>query len=392
MALNILKQLSKTFLHTKKAKDKCVPSFDLNKEIYAQFKHFRLPLILIQTIFVIGTAGYMLIDDFSMIDAIYQTGITFTTVGFGEIAPISNGGRLFTLFLIIFGFGIFTLSTTILIKVIVNGKLLELYKERDMLYKIARLKDHFVVFYHNEYTVQLTKQFRYNHIPFVVVDPREDLEKIAKQHKYPYFVKGQAFIEDTLLKSHLSSAKGVVSLSKQTSDNIALIASVKLYEKEIQRDTPFLIICNADNESDIIKLKKLGANKVIAPPILMAKRISAVAVHPDMENVLEEFLYKKDTPIDLEEIVLDESSWAIGTKLQDLKLRDKFKVSIVGISTQDNKFIDMPKGDCVIPQNAKLVLIGKQESVFKAKKILSQSKPPAYIKNAQTPKQKPSKG
>jgi len=87
--------------------------------------------------------------------------------------------------------------------------------------------------------------------------------------------------------------------------------------------------------------------------------------------------------------VLDESSWAVGTKLQDLRLRDKFKVSIVGISTQDKRFIDMPKGDCVIPQNAKLVLIGNQESVFKAKKILSQSRPPAYIKNTLTPKQKP---
>jgi len=375
----LIKTLNKAFTPNKTKKE-CTPGFDLDKEIYAQFKHFRLPLILIQIIFIVGTAGYMIIDDFSMSDAIYQTGITFTTVGFGEIAPISNGGRLFTLFLIIFGFAIFTLSTTILIKVIINGKLLELYKERNMLYKIARLKDHFVVFYHNEYTIQLTKQFRQNHIPFVVIDPRDDLEEVAKKYKYPYYVKAQAFSEEAFLKSHLASAKGIISLSKETSENITLVASVKLYEQEINKEEPFLIICNADNDGDVEKLKKLGANKVIAPPTLLAKRISAVAVHPEMENVLEEFLYRKDTPIDLEEVTLNDDSWVIGKPLKALQLRDKLKVSVVCISSKGGKFEDMPNGDCIIPKNSKLFLIGKESSVLKAKKILAQSTTPAYVK------------
>ena len=150
------------------------PEFSLDKEIYSQFKHFRLPLILLQLIMIIGTVGYMIIDDFPILDAIYQTGITFTTVGFGEINEISQAGRLFTITLIIFGFLIFTLSITALIQVLVKGKFLDLYKERDMLYKIARLRNHFVIFNHNEYSIQLANQFKQNHIPFVIVDPRED--------------------------------------------------------------------------------------------------------------------------------------------------------------------------------------------------------------------------
>ena len=85
------------------------PEFNLNKEIYSQFKHFRLPLILLQLIMMIGTIGYMVIDDFPILDAIYQTGITFTTVGFGEVNKISEAGRLFTITLIIFGFLVFCL-------------------------------------------------------------------------------------------------------------------------------------------------------------------------------------------------------------------------------------------------------------------------------------------
>ena len=179
---NIKKALGWEYRNTK-------PEFDLDREIYSQFKHFRLPLILLQILMMVGTIGYMVIDDFPILDAIYQTGITFTTVGFGEVGKISEAGRLFTITLIIFGFLVFTLSITALMQVLVQGNLLELYKERNMLYKIARLRNHFVIFNHNEYSIQLARQFKQNHIPFVVVDPRDDLEKVAHEHKYPYLSK-----------------------------------------------------------------------------------------------------------------------------------------------------------------------------------------------------------
>ncbi|MCK5111332.1 MAG: NAD-binding protein [Arcobacteraceae bacterium] len=366
---NIKKALGWEYRNTK-------PEFDLDREIYSQFRHFRLPLILLQTIMMIGTLGYMIIDDFSILDAIYQTGITFTTVGFGEISNISPAGRLFTITLIIFGFLIFTLSITALIQVLVKGKFLDLYKERDMLYKIARLRNHFVIFNHNEYSIQLAKQFRENHIPFVVVDPRDDLEEIAKNNNYPYYVKEETYSENAFLKSHLSSAKGVISLSKHIADNITIIASVRLYEKELGRNHPFLVICNAETQHDVNRLKKLGADKVVAPPALMAKRVSAMAIRPDMENVLEEFLYKKDTPIDMEEITINEDSWLIGHRLKEAHLRDKLKVSIIGITKNDGKFIQMPKGSTHIDGGCKLLVVGNQIGIGKARIMINLTERP----------------
>jgi len=356
------------------------PEFDLDKEIYSQFKHFRLPLILLQVIMMVGTIGYMVIDDFTILDAIYQTGITFTTVGFGEVAPISPAGRLFTVTLIIFGFLIFTLSITTLIQVVVRGKFLDLYKERTMLYKIARLRNHFVIFNHNEYTVQLAEQFKQNHIPFVIVDPTDELEEIASKNNYPYYVNEETYTERAFLKSHLSSAKGVISLSKNIADSITIIASVRLYEKELGRTNPFLIICNAESKKDIERLKKLGANKVVAPPELMAKRVSAMAIRPDMENVLEEFLYKKDTPIDMEEIYVNDDSWFINQSIQDAHLRDKIKVSIIGITEESGKFIQTPKGITKVQKGCKLLVIGDQSGIAKAKRLINRKvKPKEFI-------------
>lgn len=351
------------------------PEYDLNSEIYSQLKPFRLPLVLVQILMIVGTIGYIVIDDFNILDAIYQTGITFTTVGFGEVAPISPGGRFFTVTLIIFGFALFTLSTAVLIEAVVKGKLFDLLKERRMLYKIARLRYHFVLFYHNEYTAQLARQFKQAHVPFVVVDPSENIEEIAKEHGYPYFVKDEPYKESAFLKSHLSSAKGAITLSKNISDNITLIASVRLYESELGRK-PFLIISNAETQNDKIRLKKLGADKVVATPSLMAKRVSAMAVRPDMENVLEEFLYKPDTPIDMEEILIHEDSWFVDKELKCLKLRDMLKVSVIGVTEKSGRFVQMPKGTMLVKANSKLLVVGSQSGIAKAKRLIGLKETP----------------
>jgi voltage-gated potassium channel len=241
---------------------------------------------------LVGTLGYMIIDHFPLMDAIYQTGITFTTVGFGEIHPISDAGRIFTITLIIFGFVVFSIAVGIIAEVIKRGEFQKIHKERRMLYEIARLKHHFVVCYHNDFTIQVTRQLRANHVPFVVVDPREDLEEIAKKYHYPYFVGEEPHTEAGILKSHLSSAKGVITLADNIADNIATGASARLYEKESGRRRKYLIIANAKGFEDEQKLLKLGADKVVTATKLMAQRITAMAVRPDMENLLQEFLYK----------------------------------------------------------------------------------------------------
>ena len=356
------------------------PQYDLNPLIYSQLKPFRLPIILIQAIMMIGTLGYVYIEDYSIMHAIFQSAYTLTNTGFGALneSNFSNLGIVFTVTLMFAGFAILYMSIGIVIDVIANGTLIALSKERRMLYKIARLRRHFVICYHNEYTAQLARQFRENHVPFVVVDPSDDLEQIAKENGYPYFVKEEPYKEVAFLKSHLSSAKGAISLSKNISDNITLIASVRLYEKELGRN-PFLIISNAETQNEKIRLQKLGADKVVATPSLMAKRVSAMAIRPDMENVLDEFLYKRDTPIDMEEVFVKDTSWVVNRELQELHLRDRLKVSIIGITEEKGKFIQMPKGTTIINANCKLLLVGSQKGIARARKIINLTKQPEDI-------------
>ena len=151
-----------------------------------------------------------------------------------------------------------------------------------------------------------------------------------------------------------------------------------MYEKELGR-SPFLIISNAETQNEKIRLQKLGADKVVATPSLMAKRVSAMAIRPDMENVLDEFLYKRDTPIDMEEVFVKDTSWVVNRELKDLRLRDILKVSIIGITEEKGKFIQMPKGTTVINANCKLLLVGSQKGIARAKKIINLTTQPQEI-------------
>ena len=374
--MNLLSRIRK-FLHWEVTPK---PNVKLLPEVYPHLKAFRLPLIFTVLTMMIGTIGYVVIDDFKLMDAIYQTGITFTTVGFGEMAPVSDAGRIFTITLIIAGFAIFSSAIGILVAELNRGHIVAILKERRMLYKIARLKKHFVVCYHNDYTLEVTKELRKNHIPFVVIDPREEIHEWAQEHNYPTYLKAEPHAELTMLKAHLASAKGLITLSDSMADNIALIASVRLFEKEHKLPRPYYIISSAELISDVEKLKKLGADTVVSPTKLTAQRVSAMAARPDMENLLEEYLYKSDNPIDMQEIEVQKYSWAVLKKLKETHLRQITNISVVGITKKDGKFISMPKGDVLITSECKLLVIGTQADIATTKNLLKKRDKPKELR------------
>lgn len=366
------------FLHWEKSSK---PDIDLSGELYEQLKPFRFPLILIQLGLIIGTLGYVVLEDYTLMEAFFQTSYTFTTTGFGALKESEFNGLtiIFTSMLMLAGSAVLTFSVVSIIDVLNRGKLIAIIKERRMIYRVARLKNHFVVCYHNEYTIQLADQFREAHIPFVVVDPSPDLEGLAQRHRYPYYINEDPHTEIAMLKSHLSSARGVITFSKNIADNIAQIASVRLFEKELGR-RPFYIISSAENAEDVEKLKKLGSDTVVSATRLMAQRVSAMATRPDMENLLEQFVYKKDTPLDLEEVIVPKSSWLVLKKLKEAHFREVTRVSVVGITQKDGKFITMPTGDTLITSECKLLMIGTSSGIRMTKKLLMKREKPEELK------------
>lgn len=352
----------------------------LGDELYAQLKPFRIPLILLQLFIIFGTIGYLLLEDYDLMQAFFQTTYTFTNTGFGSLNEkhFSTLTIIFTAILMISGAGIVTFSVAFTLSIFNNSNLINLIKEQNMIYNISRLNNHYVICYHNEHTIELSKQFRESQIPFVVVDNTPDFELAARTHKYPYYIIGDPYRQVSMLKAHLSSAKGVVTFSPNIAENIALIASVRLFEKELNRQ-PYYVIANANTQEETDKLKKLGCDFVVSASRLLAQRISAMAIRPDMENLLEQFLYKRNTQLDLEEIVVPRYSWLVLRKLKEAHFRDVANISVVGITQKDGKYINMPKGDTVVTSECKMLVIGASEDVKLTKRLIMRNQKPKEV-------------
>ena len=376
LAKNFLEFIEKQNEHKKSREE----DIFLDQALYYELRHFRLPIIITVLTMLFGSLGYVIIDDFSILDAIYQTGITFTTVGFGEIAPISDMGRIFTITLIILGFGVFTLAVGTVVNVATNGEITNIIKVRKMLHSIARVKRHFVLYYLNDYTVEIANNLQRNHIPFIVIDPDPDLEAKAKKLKFPYYFQAEPHTEIAIKRANLGMAKGVITLSEKEADNIALIVSVRLFEKEYRKDRPFQIITSSKSSESAEKLRKLGADSVVVPTKLTAQRISTMAVSPDLENLLESFLYSNDTALDMEEVFIPKYSWVVLKRLQDIRLKTILNVSVVGLRYREGKFLAMPKRDILVTADSYLLLVGKVKDLKHAKKIISKVEPPVELK------------
>ena len=356
------------------------PDIDLSSQLYDQFKAFRLPLVLIQVFILIGTLGYFILEDYTIVQAFFQSSYTFTNTGFGALNEKNFGAVaiFFTAFLTISGAAIITFSMAFIVSIVNTGTLTRLLKEKKMIHNIARLRNHYVICYHNEYTIELSKQFREAQIPFVVIDSAPNFEEEAIAHKYPYYIVGDPHTNISMLKAKLSSARGVVTFSKSLSDNIALIVSAKLFAQELNRK-PLYIISSADSEEEVQKLRKLGSDTVISAPKLMAQRISAMAVRPDMQNLLERLAYKNNTGLDLEEVLVPKYSWLVLRKLKEGHFREIAKVFIVGITQKDGKYFAMPDDDVVISSECKLLLIGTTNGIREIRRIIMKQKKPQEI-------------
>jgi voltage-gated potassium channel len=375
-------KISKSFLEFLESRGQFKPKEDLflGQALYYELRHFRLPIIITVLTMLFGSVGYMLIDNFSLMDAIYQTGITFTTVGFGEIAPVSTLGRIFTITLIVVGFATFTLAVGTAINVVTHGQISHIIKVRGMLLQIARIKKHFVLYYVNDYTIEIANNLRKNHIPFVVVDPRSDLDEIARKHKFPYYYKTEPHTELAIKRVNLGMARGVITLSEKEADNIAIIVSIRLFEQEHRKHRPYQIISSSKNPSSADKLKKLGANSVVIPTRITAQRISTMAVSPDLENLLESFLYANETALDMEEVFVPKYSWMVLQRLKEADLKEITNVAVVGLRNKEGKFTAMPKDEILITAESYLLLIGRVNDLKYAKRIVNRIEAPIELK------------
>ena len=321
------------------------------------------PLIIIGAVILIGVIGFMLIEGYSLLDALYMTIITVTTVGYEEVHELSKAGMIFNLLLIISSFATFAYALAKLTQYVVDGEINKFFKTRKIMSAIKELKDHVIICGYGRNGKQAAKILGHHKVKFVVVENNDELieKEIAKKEGLLY-IKGDATDDDTLLSAGIKNAKALITALPEDADNVFIVLSARSLSNTIQ------IISRSSNPGAATKLRKAGADNVISPDKIGGTHMATLVSKPDVIEFIDYLSGEEGESIHLEsvgyEILPDELK---DKTLQEIMGWRKTGVNCIGIKDADGKFIINPPEGTVINSKMKVIVLGTRQQIEEMK-------------------------
>ncbi len=320
-------------------------------------KEFKNILFLVFILFLGGTIGYSLIEDWTILDSLYMTVITLSTTGFKEIYPLSITGRIFTMVLIIFGISILFYALSEINMVLFKGKY---FQEKKMQKKINHLENHYIVCGFGRMGKKITQELHKRNKQFVVIEKKiDDLE----QFENCCIINGDATEDDILLQAGIERAMGLVSVLSTDIANTFTTLSARGLNPNLK------IIARAEDESSKGKLLKAGASRVILPYEIGGFRITQALLKPTVVDYIDEVFSRSDIGLEIEEVKIMAGSSLIEKTLAESEIRNAFNIIIIGIYRQDGDLIYNPRSDAKLITNDNLIVIGEREKLEKLQRI-----------------------
>lgn len=308
-------------------------------------------LIGIASVLLVGTLGYRLVEGWSFIDSFYMTVITLTTIGYGEVHPLTTHGRFFTVGLIFVGLGMVYYALMEGARFVVEGEINELITRRRFMKAIERIENHIIVCGFGRMGSHICHQLDARGIPFVLVE--EDLDVLAKATGQGFLtVQGDATEEETLRKGGVERAKALVAVVDTDAENLYTVLTTKEINPGIE------IIARAAEESAHKKLIRAGADKVISPYQIGATRVLMSIIKPTVVGFLEVVMDQKELNVELEEVEVAESSAYVGKALVETDIRRELNLIIIAIKKGDGTMVFNPGPDTVVDSGDTLIAMG----------------------------------
>lgn len=334
--------------------------------IFKSYYRFFAPLLILLSLWLVGTIGYVIIDNYSWFDAFYMTIITVATVGYGEVAPLSHSGKLFTAFLIITSFGTFAYAASSITKFVIDGEFNEFFKNRKLNTAISKLTDHVIICGYGRNGRQAAQVLKKHNKRFVVIENSAVLTA-AFNHKFSELViTGDSTHDDVLMKAGILKAKALITTLPVDADNLFIVLTARNLNKNLT------IISRASEDNSDTKLKIAGANNVIMPDKVGGAHMASLVMKPDVMEFIDQITAEGGDNINLEEISFDRIPDELKNKtLKDLEIRNRSGANIIGYKTAEGKYIVNPSADTRIIAESKLFVLGTQEQINALKNILS---------------------
>jgi len=327
-------------------------------------KDLKISLIILLLLVFLGTTGYMVIEGWRFLDAFYMTIITVATVGFQEVHQMSDGGRVFTILLIVFGVTVLGYTVSKIAQIMFEGQVQRFFGRKKLEKSIAELRDHYIVCGCGRIGALICKEFAAKPIPFVVVENNPVvLEKLEEDNHL--YLRGNATEDETLLKAGIKRAKGLISVVTSDTENVYITLTARGLNPDL------FILARSSEEGSDVKLKRAGANKVVSPYHIGGSRMAQAILRPNVVDFIEIATGRGHIDLQMEEICIPEQSPFVGQNLLEAGLRRDTGVIIVGIKKVSNKMVFNPVSTSLLEAGDTLIVLGPPSSIAKLESLFS---------------------
>jgi voltage-gated potassium channel len=321
-------------------------------------------ICILLAIIAIGVSGYLVIEGWGFIDALYMTIITITTVGFAEVHPLSLAGKIFSIFIIIGGVGSALYILTATVQSILEGQFGITMGRRRMKAKIAKLKGHFILCGYGRVGQEIARTFSEERTPFVVIENNE--ERLAKAEEDGYLcLLADATSDEVLKQAGIEQAKGLVAALGSDADNTYITLSARGLRPDL-----FIEARSSSGEAEV-KLKMAGADRVISPHLIGGHRMAMLALRPAVVDFIDTVTYRPGRELQLENVDVAGGSPLVGQTMKHVREQDG--ITVLAMRKKSGKLLANPPGEEVIRDGDRLIVIGTKqrlaalESIFEGK-------------------------
>jgi voltage-gated potassium channel len=306
-------------------------------------------------IIIVGTAGYMIIEGWSLLDSAYMTVITMSTVGFREVHGLSAAGRIFTIFLIIGGTGTMAYTAFTLVRYLLEGQLTNILGRRRMKEKISNLKGHVVLCGYGKVGKEVAHIFSDEGTQFVVIESDEKASAKATGDGY-LCLNMNATSDEALKEAGIMTARALVAALGSDADNLYITLSAKSLRPDI------FVVARVDNEESESKLKRAGADRTVSPYGIGGRRLAMLTLKPLVVDFVDTTMNRQG-----HELTLEAMEVMSGSLMEGITVKEGMKhaggAHILAIRKKSGRLVTNPTTETILEAGDELVVMGTREQL-----------------------------
>jgi voltage-gated potassium channel len=314
----------------------------------------------------IGTAGYRILEGFTLLDSLYMTVITLTTVGFGEVHPLSPAGRIFTMLLILGGVGVAAFTVTASVDYLVSGQWRAHWDARRRRKMLNTLNRHVIVCGFGRVGRFVAQDLKSEGVPFVILE--KEPERMEHTRRFGYLaLQGNAANEGLLEQAGIRRARGLVAAVDSDAENVYITLTARGLNPDLN------IIARANFEESESKLLRAGANRVLLPYSISGRRMVTMLLHPEIADFLEEVAHAGGMELLLEQVKVGKASKIEGLTLAEAKTRLQLNVSVLAYKVPGSAVNQRPAPETRFTEGMQIFAFGTRDDLRLLLQLASES-------------------